>query len=55
MREMVQEHTKDVQKFQNESSQAHDDTVKQFAADTLPILQSHLNEAKQVQEQVKNE
>jgi len=55
MKLMVQEHTKDVAKFQKESSEAHDDTVKQFAAGTLPVLQSHLNEAKQVEEKVSKE
>jgi putative membrane protein len=49
---MVQEHKQDVSKFQQEAANAHDPTVKQFAAQTLPILQSHLNEAQQVQSQV---
>ncbi len=52
MQAMVKEHTEDVSKFQKESAEAHDDTVKQFAAGTLPVLQSHLNEAKQIEQQV---
>jgi len=49
---MVQEHTKDVNKFKQESANAQDETVKQFATSTLPILESHLNEAEQIQRQV---
>lgn len=49
---MVQEHTKDVDKFKKEAGAAHDDTIKQFAATTLPVLQSHLNEAEQIERQV---
>jgi putative membrane protein len=52
MQLMVQEHTKDVDKFKKEAADAHDDTVKQFAAASLPILQSHLNEAQQVEQQL---
>lgn len=52
---MVQEHSKDVSKFQQEAAQAHDDTVKQFAAGTLPVLQSHLNEAKQIDQKLNQE
>jgi putative membrane protein len=53
MQLMVQEHTKDVDKFKKEAADAHDDTIKQFAAATLPTLQSHLNEAQQILEQLK--
>jgi putative membrane protein len=52
---MVQEHTQDVNKFKKEASESHDPTVKQFAQATLPVLQSHLTEAQQVEQQVKNE
>jgi putative membrane protein len=51
MQLMVKEHTEDVSKFQKESKEAHDDTVKQFAVATLPVLESHLNEAKQIEQQ----
>ncbi len=52
MQLMVQEHTKDVNEFKNEAGNAHDDSVKQFATATLPVLESHLNEAKQILEQL---
>lgn len=55
MQLMVQEHTKDVDKFKTEASAAHDDTVKQFAAATLPVLESHLNEAQQIAQQLKSQ
>lgn len=52
MQLMVQEHTKDVDKFKKEAADAHDETVKQFANATLPVLESHLNEAQQIQRQL---
>lgn len=52
MRLMVKEHTEDVDKFKKEAADAHDDTVKQFATATLPVLESHLKEAQQVQRQL---
>jgi putative membrane protein len=52
---MVQEHTKDVTKFQTEANDAHDQTIKQFAASSLPVLQSHLQEAQQVEQKIKKE
>ncbi len=52
MQLMVQEHTTDVDQFKKEAANAHDDTVKQFATATLPILQSHLNEAQQIERQL---
>lgn len=55
MQLMVQEHTKDVGEFQKEAAGAHDDTVKQFATATLPVLQSHLKEARQIAQQIGSE
>jgi putative membrane protein len=52
MQLMVQNHTKAVSEFQKEAANANDDTVKQFAAATLPVLQSHLQEAQQIEKQV---
>jgi putative membrane protein len=53
MQLMVQEHTKDVKKFKQEAANAHDDSVKRFAAATLPVLESHRNEAQQIQRQLR--
>jgi len=52
MQLMVQEHTKDVNTFKQEAANAHDNTIKQFAAATAPVLESHLTEAKQIEQQV---
>jgi putative membrane protein len=49
MSDMVKDHTKDVADFQQESSSGTDPAVKDFASQTLPTLQSHLQEAKQIQ------
>lgn len=48
MKSMVQDHTKDVHEFKTESQSAKDPDVKSFASSTLPTLENHLKEAKQV-------
>lgn len=48
MRDMVKDHTKDVAEFQKESTSAHDPAVKNFASQTLPTLQIHLKDAKEI-------
>jgi len=48
MRDMVKDHTKDVNEFQREANSAKDPDVKSFAQSTLPTLQDHLKEAKQI-------
>jgi putative membrane protein len=48
MRDMVKDHTKDVAEFQKASSSASNPDVKSFAEETLPTLQSHLKEARQI-------
>jgi putative membrane protein len=45
---MVQDHEKDVQEFKDASKDVEDKDVKQWASSTLPILQQHLQRAKQV-------
>jgi len=49
---MVRDHTQDVSEFRHESQAAKDQAVRSFASDTLPTLEDHLKEAKQVQQQV---
>ncbi len=48
MRDMVKDHTKDVNEFQKEANTAKDPDVKSFAQTTLPTLQDHLKQAKQI-------
>jgi putative membrane protein len=50
---MVQDHQKTVSEFEREAAHAEDPTVKNYAAASLPVLESHLNEAKQVENKVK--
>ena len=52
---MVQDHTKAVQKFQKEASSASAQSVKQFASTTVPTLEEHLKEAKNIESKVQNE
>lgn len=54
MRLMVQDHTKTVNKFKREAGTSHDPTVKNFAQQSLPVLESHLQEARQIQAQLKS-
>jgi putative membrane protein len=48
MNSMVEDHQKDVQEFTNESQNAKDPDVKQWASKTLPVLQKHLQKAQQI-------
>jgi putative membrane protein len=48
MENMVKDHKKDVADFQHESKNGKDPDVKQFAAKTLPTLDSHLREAERI-------
>ena len=44
----VQDHQQDVQEFQKASSEVSDSELKQFATQTLPIIQEHLKMAQQL-------
>ena len=48
MRLMVNDHKKDVSEFNRASRTAKDPDIKKFAADTLPILKQHLQEAEKI-------
>jgi putative membrane protein len=48
MNDMVTDHTKDVAEFRQESKSAKDPEVKNFASQTLPTLQDHLKEARNI-------
>ncbi len=48
MSDMVKDHTQDVADFEKESSSGKDSAVKDFATQTLPTLQSHLQQAQQI-------
>lgn len=48
MKDMVKDHTKDVSEFRHASKNATNPAVREFATQTLPVLESHLNEAKKI-------
>ena len=54
MQMMVQDHTQTIAKFQREAEHGQDKTVKDFAKQTLPVLQSHLQEAKSIEGKLKS-
>jgi len=47
MQHMVTDHKKDIAAFQKEATSGQNEQVKQFAQQTLPTLQSHLQQAQQ--------
>src|SRR5579872_699543 len=48
MSDMVKDHTQDVSEFKRESASGKDADVKNFASATLPTLQDHLRQAKEL-------
>jgi len=55
MNDMVKDHKKDVKDFQKQAKSAKDPDVKNFAAQTLPTLQEHLQMAEAAQKSAKGE
>lgn len=51
-KEMVSDHTHDVSEFRKEVSSGRDKDVKSFASQTLPTLQAHLKQARDMQSSV---
>jgi putative membrane protein len=45
---MVDDHEKDLQDFQNEANNGNDENIKAFAAQTVPMIQEHLNQAREM-------
>jgi putative membrane protein len=48
MRDMVKDHIEDVTEFRNEAKNGKDPEVKSFASQTVPTLEDHLKEAKNI-------
>jgi putative membrane protein len=46
---MVKDHEEDVADFKKESTMGKDDKIKNFASQTLPVLQGHLDKIKGIQ------
>ena len=51
-RDMVRDHEEDIAEFNKEASGGHNPIVKDFATQTLPTLQDHLKEAKEMRQNV---
>jgi putative membrane protein len=51
-RYMVRDHEEDVAEFTKEANSGHNPAVKDFATQTLPTLQDHLKEAKEMRQNV---
>lgn len=49
---MVEDHTKDVSEFRKEAKSGKDPNIKMFAEQTLPTLEEHLNQAKEMERSV---
>jgi putative membrane protein len=52
MQDMVRDHEKDVAEFKKEANAGKNPDVKSFASETLPTLQDHLKQARQVAKSV---
>ena len=48
MKHMVKDHTEDVKKFKEASQNVKDTELKAWADKTLPVLQQHLQSAKEI-------
>lgn len=49
LKTMVQEHQKDIKKFEQQAKSAKDPDVQRFASQTLPTLREHLKQAQALQ------
>jgi putative membrane protein len=53
MRNMVKDHEMDIKEFQKEANSGKDPQLKSFASSTLPILQTHLQMARDAEAKVR--
>ena len=51
-RDMVRDHETDVALFQREAKSGKNESIKTFASETLPTLQDHLKQARQMEQSV---
>lgn len=50
---MVNDHEKDIKAFEKAAASSSDNTLKEFATRTLPVLRAHLDSAKAIQQSLK--
>jgi putative membrane protein len=53
MKSMVDDHQEDIDEFKKQAENGSDPELKAFAAKTLPVLQAHLDSAKNIQKALK--
>jgi putative membrane protein len=53
IKEMVDDHDKDVDKFRKQAENGEDADIKAFAAKTLPVLITHQDSAKSIRDAIK--
>jgi putative membrane protein len=46
--DMVKDHQQDLRDFQREANHGNDDVIRGFASETVPIIQQHLDQAKEM-------
>jgi putative membrane protein len=46
--DMVKDHQQDLRDFQREANRGNDDPIRAFAAQTIPMIQQHLEQAKEM-------
>ena len=46
--DMVKDHQQDLRDFQREANHGNDDVVRGFASETVPMIQQHLDQAKEM-------
>jgi putative membrane protein len=46
--DMVKDHQQDLRDFQREANHGNDDVIRGFAAETVPMIQQHLEQAKEM-------
>lgn len=51
-RDMVRDHEEDIAEFNKEASSGQNPTIKDFASQTLPTLEDHLKQAKEMRQNV---
>jgi putative membrane protein len=50
--DMVRDHEQDLNEFQNEANNGKNSSIRAFAAQTVPMIQQHLNQAREMQKAV---
>jgi putative membrane protein len=50
--DMVRDHEKDLNDFQNEANNGKNSSIRAFASQTTPMIQQHLNQAREMQKAV---